>query len=363
MFRVLHIMGCSDIGGVSTVVLNYYRHMDRDCFQFDVAFTSDILGKSAEEFKAMGAEIFTMPKKSKGIRVYEEALENILNNNDYDAIHVHENFTSYIALRVAKKCGISKRIAHSHCGWHFLNISGMLRQYSGRILNSYYATDVIGCGKLAGETVFGKRRMEKPNAHIVPNAIDTSLFLFNESIRKEKRQLLGLEKSYVIGMVGRLSEEKNHTFAISLMEQLRDIIPEAVLLLIGDGEERDAICNHIEQCGLQDRVIVLGNRPDVPELDQVIDVAVLPSLNEGFPVAAVEYMAAGLPLLVSNTITDELAFGADVEYLPLDDQEQWLKALCKYRHDEKRSSRSSHLDEHGLDISFAAKKLESIYRG
>ena len=107
-------MAGADSGGISMVVLNYYRHMNRDLVHFDVAITTDQSWKNAEGFINLGCHIFRLPLKSRGIQQFEKALVDLLVTNKYDAIHVHENETSYVALRVAKRCGVKQRISHSH---------------------------------------------------------------------------------------------------------------------------------------------------------------------------------------------------------------------------------------------------------
>lgn len=362
MIRVLHIMGCSDVGGISTVVLNYYRFIDRTQIGFDIALTVPTVGRNARELQELGANIHFLPLKSEGIGAFQQALRELLEREKYDAVHVHESETCYVALQVAKKLGIRCRIAHSHTSSPYEGIKGEIRRLSGCVLNYHFASHVIGCGKLAGERVFGKWNMRRPKALVLPNAIDTPQFAYDETVREEVRTELDLEGKYILGMVGRLCVEKNYPFALELIASLSREDPDCLLVIAGGGEEQEAIERKIEELGISEHVKLLGRRGDVNRLYQAFDVFLLTSFTEGYPVAAVEAMAAGLPVLLSDVITDELQFGSAVEYLPLKNSGLWLAAVRRRKGDTGRKERQCEPEQHGLDIRTAAKQLEKIYR-
>jgi len=362
MIRVLHIMACGDVGGISTVVLNYYRFMDRTQIHFDIALTVPTVGRNALALQELGAKLHFLPLKSEGIGAFQTELKELLEKEHYDAIHVHESETCYVALQVAKKLGVPCRIAHSHTSSPWEGIKGEIRRLSGIVLNYHFATHVIGCGKLAGERVFGKWNMTRPKARVLPKAIDTRLLAYNETMRREVRAELGLDRKLVLGMVGRLCVEKNYPFALELIAGLRQEEPDCVLIIAGGGEEQEAMERKIRELGIENHVRLLGRRSDVHRLYQAFDIFLLTSVTEGYPVAAVEAMAAGLPVLLSDVITEELRFGSAVEYLPLNKPEQWLKAISGWKHAAGREARQSEPAAHGLDIRRAAKELEQIYR-
>lgn len=361
MFRVLHVMGCGDAGGISTVVLNYYRFIDRTKIHFDIALTVPTVGQNARALEALGAEIFILPMKSEGLGAFRRELARLLREGRYDAIHVHESETSYVALQVAKKVGVPCRIAHSHTSSRNKGLKWELRRLSGCLLNYHYATRVVGCGQLAGERVFGKRNMKRPKALVLPNAIDTVKFAYNEAVRGEVRRELGLEGRFVIGMVGRLSPEKNPGYAVDLLPLVRQRIENAVLVMAGDGPEEESIRARIHGQNLEDAVLLLGKRDDAQRLYQGFDLFLLSSFTEGFPVVAVEAIASGLPVLLSDTITRELSFGSAVTYLPLEDPAQWVRAMETWLNPGGRIKRQTEAAENGLDIRTAVQILERVY--
>jgi len=191
--------------------------------------------------------------------------------------------------------------------------------------------------------------------------VDTARFAYNEAVRREVRAELNVENNFVVGMVGRLSEEKNNLYALELMPRVLKEIPNAVLVVAGNGPDEEIFRIKVQQLGLQECVRQLGRRSDVDRLYQAFDVYLLPSFTEGFPVAAVEALSSGLPALLSDAITRELEFASAVQYLPLNQPERWVQEILKWQHDTDRSMRQQEPAENGLDIRSNAKRLEKIY--
>lgn len=361
MIKILHVLAGADVGGISTVVLNYYSFIDKQKFHFDLAITADKIGLNGKKMQDMGANIYKLPLKSKGLKAYEKQLEKIIKENSFHAIHVHDSETSYVTLRIAKKNGIPCRIAHAHTASPYIGLKSNLRRISGCIFNSIFATDIVGCGKLAGEKIFGKWNMKSKKATILPNAIDTEKFYFNDEDRKKMRKELSVEEKFVIGMVARISYAKNIPYAIELFEKIKDKISNACLIIAGSGEDEEKLKYVINRSKYCNDILFLGRRSDADKLYQAFDLYFMPSLYEGFPVAGVEAMATGLPILLSDTITTELEFGSAVKYLPLNDKDAWVESAFSFLHDNYRKQRTHEVKNNGLDIRNTVATLEQIY--
>lgn len=363
-FCVLHVMGTLANGGISSVVLNYYSLMDHKKVRFDIAVTSDSFGSNADRFRSLGSRIYTIPKKSQGIKAYTDALTQILSKTKYDAIHVHERDTSYVALRTAKKLGVKKRIAHAHSARPIQGGRDRVRQLASAVLNPLYATDLLACGILAGERTFGRLNTRTEKFRVLPNAVDTARFAFQPEVRAVKRKELGVEGRFVLGMVGRLAPVKNIPFAIQLIGRLRQRMPDAVLIIVGDGSLKPVLEQMVQKSNLEDAVHFLGLKADPENYYQAFDVMLLPSFEEGFPVSAIEAMSSGLPVLLSDTITAELGFSSAVRYCPLGVQDQWLENLIRLREHESdhiRKARQHEVKDNGYEIGETVKLLEEIY--
>lgn len=364
MFRVLHVMGTLDVSGISSVVLNYCTFMDRTKIHFDIAVSGIAYGKDTESFQNLGCKIYKIPLKSQGLRPYISALRKILSETHYDAVHVHEQDTSYVALFTAMMMGVPKRLAHAHSAVMVRRRRDKVRMLACRILTPLFATDLLACGTLAGEKSFGCLNMKSRRFKILPNAIDTARFAFDPIIREKMRKELGVENSFVLGIVGRLAPVKNHVFAFRLMEALKKTIPNRVLLVLGNGPMQTWLEEIVRRSNLEDTIRFLGKKQDPESYYLAFDALLMPSVYEGFPMVALEAMASGLPILFSEAVTEELSFGSAVQYLPLDNQKQWLKSLVRIRDTEKEENRvlrQYEVKDHGFDLRDTVRILEKIY--
>ena len=356
-------MGSASAGGIAAVVLNYWKYMDAKEYSFDIALYTEP-GMLGQKLISMGARCFKLPPKHLGIKAHCDALRALLTEHHYDAVHVHGADTAYVSLRVAKRCGVKIRIAHSHSAAKNKTLNQRLRLAASAILNPIYATDLLACGRLAGERCYGKLNTKRKMFTVLPNAIDTERFAFDPAARERVRRELGVSDKYVIGMVGRLSPQKNIPFALNVIRALHERVPDSALLVVGVGEQQKELERTIEENSMADYVRLLGKHADVENYYQAFDLLLMPSLYEGFPVVGVEAMASGLPIVLSDTITDELNFGDDVYFLPLGNAAQWATLLQELRPKTDpalRTQRQRRVKENGFEIRDAAKKLEAIY--
>lgn len=364
MIRVLHIVGAAVYGGISTVVLNYYNNINRSKIHFDIVVTDRYIGRNAKALEKMGCTIYPICLKSENINLYTSQLTKIIKEGNYNVIHVHGNDTSWVSLRIAKKLGIRTRIAHAHTAGHLgaNNLRFRVRQSICQFFNRYYATNLLSCGKNAGEFIYGRNGVKSKKHMVLPNAIDVSRFSFNFDKRQEIRSVLKLHNKFTVGMIGRVAPPKNTVYAISLFKAIKDKVANAKLLIIGDGPDMVKTKAEVERLKLDDDVLFLGQRSDVYDLFQALDLYLLPSLYEGFPVAAVEAMATGLPCLLSDTITNELSFGENIHYLPLSNPDVWGTVASQYSNLHlDRSLGHQEVQDNSLDITKVSKKLEELY--
>lgn len=358
--RILHIMGSADAGGVEMVVYNYMKYIDQQRFHFDFALTGHQPGMLGKKMIDSGAHFYPLPLKSNGILAFEKALKDLLTKERFDAVHVHGNSTSYVALRVAKRCGIPCRISHAHTAGKPNRLKDWLIIQSGHILNKYYATHLIACGSKAGELVFGSNAMKTKKAVVLPNSIESDLFCFNPVIREQVRKELNIGNRYAIGIVGRLDPQKNYSFILPVIKKLHNQTSDFSLIIVGSGSQEDDLRKYCNVNQMNDYVHFIGVRNDIERIYQGLDVFILPSLYEGFPVAALEAIAAGLPVLLSDRITPELNFFKTVEYIPLVEK-KWVEVLTNRPINNARENGEYEIKKYHFDIKDTAGILQSIY--
>jgi glycosyltransferase involved in cell wall biosynthesis len=131
-----------------------------------------------------------------------------------------------------------------------------------------------------------------------------------------------------------------------------------MLLLVGVGPLMQETAKKAVELGIAERVIMTGNRDDVPALLGAMDVFAFPSLWEGLPMTVVEAQAAGLPCVISDTITKEVGLSDLVRYLPLGDAEMWADALLERR---AREDVTDAIVKAGYDIRVTAQRLAELY--
>ena len=357
MIRVLHVVTYMGRGGLETMLMNYYRHIDRSKVQFDFLVHREFEADYDEEIKSLGGRIYHVSRLVPWSRRYKAELRRFFRTHpEYKIVHVHQDCLSSVALQCAKDCGIPVRIAHSHNSNQDKNIKYLFKRYYMRKIPET-ATELFACGKAAGDWMFGGKAYQ-----LLPNAIAAEKYIYEEEKAKKIKKELDLEKNIVIGHIGRFNLQKNHKFLIDIFEKCFEKNQKVRLMLIGDGEGRKEIENKVKERGLQDKVLFMGVRRDIPELLQAMDVFVFPSLYEGLPVTMIEEQAAGVPAVISDRVSEECIITKDlvkVEGLE-ETPEQWAGEILKQVKISKRD-RSEEIKKAKYDVETNAKWLEEYY--
>ena len=357
--RILHMIGSFEVGGSQALVINYYKAMDRSKIQFDFIVDHPDRMALAEVVRSMGARIYEMPSfTGKNYFQVKKAWKTFFSEHpEYKILHSHVRSYASVYIPIAKKHGL-KTVIHSHStsnGKGLVSIVKRILQYPLR----YQADYLMACSNEAGRWLYGKKACLKDNYVFLPNAIDTEKYRYSEETADKYRKELGLTDRFVIGHVGRFHEAKNHMFLLDVFAGICKKRSDAVLLLVGDGDLRDSIKEKIHTLGLEDRVILTGNRSDVPDLMKAMDVFVFPSKWEGLPVTVVEAQAAGLTCYISDTVTKDVDVSSLVKRLPIVSSEVWVDEILSS--DLKRSDVIDEIVAAGFDVKKAAVSLEEFY--
>lgn len=362
--RVAQIMGKWLGGGVESVVMNYYRHINREKIQFDFICDNDSTDIPYEEIEKLGGKVILIPPYQKIIKYHKE-LKKVLKDGKYKIVHSHINTLSVFSLFAAKSAGVPVRIAHSHSTTNKKEKKKNLLKQVLRPFSKVFATDYMCCSELAGRWLFGNKEYDKGNVYLLNNAIDLDQFKYNEQIRKEKRKELNIEDStLVIGHVGRFVEQKNHRFLIDVFHEVHKQKENSILLLAGQGPLMDEIKEKVKTLGLEDNVRFLGQRNDINELYQAMDVFVFPSLYEGLGMAVVEAQVSGLPCVVSTKVPQIAKVTDRIIFMNLDSQiKKWTDGIIKSLNKGDRKN-IKFIDEiKNYDIRKESAQLEKFYLG
>ena len=351
--RVAQVLNRMDSGGVESVVMSYYRHIDRSIVQFDFYIAEDSSFPQREELEGLGAGVTLIPPYSRPF-AYHNALYKAFKEKRYRIVHAHLSTMSVFPLFAAWRAGIPVRICHNHTTAYWGEGPKTLLKYILRPFNKIFATDYFACGETAGRWMYGDRCFDSGRVTVMPNAIDTEKFVFDPEARVALRKELGIpQDAFVVGHVGRFMYQKNHSFLIDIFAELQKEKPGARLLLIGEGELMEPIQKKVQRLGLEKSVIFAGTRSDVNKLYSVMDVFCLPSFYEGMPVVSWEAQANGLPCVFSDRVSKEAKKSKQYQSLPLDFAiKHWVEKIL-----ESRRSIQNIVPE----ILKSAKDLESMY--
>ena len=348
-------------GGAETMVMNYYRQIDRTKVQFDFLLHREEIGTYEEEISSMGGIIYRLPALTlkTAWKYRQQVYEFLKNHPEYKCIHIHSSGVAYFVAQAAHQLKRKVIIQHSHaCARNVIDWTTPIR-YICKVATRKYLTHFFSCGKEAAEWLFGKKGARK--AVILPNAIDSEKFAYSHDNHLLLKKSFGWENKYVIGNVARFFPPKNHFQLLEIFKATLAIKPNAHLVLVGkkDGYYEELV-QRVEVLGLSDYVEFTGARSDIHLLLQAFDVFLFPSLFEGLSVAMIEAQAAGLKIIASENIAKEVSICPDlVEFMSLGEPcKKWAERLISTYH---RFDRHDEICISGYDIRKNAVFLQEFY--
>ena len=356
MIRVLQCVNNMHRAGLETMLMNYYRHMDRDEIQFDFLTHRPERSDYDDEIERLGGKVYYAPRLyPQNYAAYFSFMKLFFREHpEYQIVHAHIDAMSYLPLLAAKGAGVPIRIAHSHSTSIDRDMKYPIKQ-GFRLLLPTAATHRFSCGQAAGEFLFRGKDFT-----LIPNAVEGEKYQPDPVLRAQVRAELGLADKTVLGHVGRFSYPKNHEFLLDIFAAAVRMNENARLLLLGAGENEAAIREKVQRLSLTDKVIFLGSQADVARFYQAMDVFVMPSRFEGVPLTGVEAQFASLPCVFSDRVPTEVAFTEGCSFLPLEaGADKWAEHVLACAKEEKPAAL---LTEARFDIHTAADMLADTYR-
>lgn len=355
--KVLHIGLDAARGGIESFLMSLQQNISADGIIFD--YVSYVPHPAFEsELKSFDSKIYAIGDRSR-VGSYWRSLREIY-SNQYDFVHIHKNSAlDPVPFLCAKFSGVPRIVAHSHNTDPGFGTAKKIVHGVGTQIINHVSTDFFACSQMAADWLFGSKSRE---SKIIWNGVDTARFKFDAIERHQLRRRLGLEDAVLVGCVGRLVEQKNHKFLLELFAKMAVLDPRAHLLLLGAGPLKNELVAIAESMGMESRITFLGAVDNVGAYLSAMDLLVMPSLYEGLPIAAIEAQMAGLPVVMSDSITSEAVINENVVRLPLSmSATEWAHCCVCAAHDSRIVMTEEKLRRY--DAAATAADLKDFYLG
>ena len=353
-------------GGVSQIVVDYYKRLNHSKIVFDFEVFENTEQGFADEVLPTGSRIFYNCTYRDGLLRSVKNKYRHIKESGCDAIYTHLGDKAVVELLFAKLLGVKKRVVHSHNACERESRFGRIRRKLCSFFVRNLATDMFACSREAGEWAYGKKACLSERFHVINNGINLIKFTPDKSVREFVRNSWDLSHANetVIGCVGRFSNSKNHEFLLDVFDAMLKINSNIRLVLIGDGPERIQIENKIKALSMENKVRILGVRPDVDKLLNGIDIFVLPTRYEGLGIVFIEAQAMGIPCYgTKEGVPPVVGVSELMHFMSLSDSpKHWAETILSDCEKKCNDSVNTHeaIRKAGFDIDAEAHKLEEL---
>ena len=361
MIEVLQFGLGTNPGGIETYLRKIWNHIDHKRFHFNFI---DMTGEDQtpcfyDEFRASHCTFYPITPRQVSVRQNKADIQRLFMNNHFDILHFSVNTLSYILpVEEAMRAGCSVIVHSRSAGAAKRFITNTLHSINKKRISKWPITR-IAVSPMAGEWLFGKSPFE-----VYHNGVDTKRFAFSEVNRSMVRRNMKCEDKKVIANVAAFLPAKNHIFMINTFEAYQRAYPNTVLWFIGDGPLRDQAEQQVKEKGLEESILFLGKRNDLPELYAGMDMLWFPSVYEGLGNVVLEAESEGLPCLLSDCIPQDTLIMDNAFSFSLNaTTEQWIEKIHETINaqtpDRKICNRI--VAEKGWSVEAEIKRLEELY--
>ena len=355
MKKVLHVLRCFSNGGTEKYVINLLKETYK---QYEnIILVYDDVTCWEKELAGMNINIIRIdnPKKQRLINFIKN-LRKVIRENEIDIVYSYTHYNSAIVMLCAYLEKVKIRITHSHrsSSEQKQSLKYYVYMFFSKLLIHFYSTDKLACSSEAGNDLFFN------NYKIINNGIELDKYLFNKNLRFKIRESLDISKDcHVIGMIGRLDENKNVTYMINVFAEYCKCVDNSKLILIGDGNQKNNLILYAREKGIEDIVCFLGVKKNANEYYNAFDLYTITSFKEGLPFVLIEAQTNGLKCLASDTVDKMSNITNNVTFLPLNDVELWVESIIN--NINKRYNCIKAIENSGFSLSESIKEVIKIY--
>ena len=304
--KILHIVATNKLSGAEKVVSDICTNLDNNYTPI-VICAGDPLRKYYEEkgIKVYCADI-------SGLKLSEiKKIRKVVEFENIDIIHGHDVKASIGGYLAGRSRGIPV-VSHMHTPYEWMKGRSPLK-YIDRFFRKKYALSIACSKEVKSYYIAHNNSVDAEKVIYMDNSFNFNEFnKYKIADKDEFKSKLNIKDSiYVFGFLGRLLEIKGADLMIEAFNEIKNKAADSVLLIVGDGEEREHLENLVKQFNIEDRVIFAGYQKNVYDYMNVFDCFILPSVREGLPMAVLEAMAMKKPVIstpvsgLKNLITQE----------------------------------------------------------
>lgn len=342
-------------GGLTTVVMNYYKALGKTGIAIDIASTNEAPKVLLQELKKNESQYYNLGRRS-DIFSYTKKLNEVLKKH-YDVVHVNGNSaTMLLELLPARINHVHTRIVHVH---NTKTQHPVLQKIIYPLFKSSY-NKAVAVSEDAGKWLYGD------NYIVLNNAISVKEYSFSLQTREKIRNSLGISsRTFVIGNIGKLNFQKNHQYLLEVFTRFKKSIDDCKLIVVGGGELEDELKRKAVGLGIREDVIFTGMMDDASEYIQAFDFFAFPSRFEGLGLALIEAQASGLKCIISDRVPKEAVVTNQVKVMSIDGEaDEWADYIVQninYDRIKNAKNAAESIKSHGFDISTEAEKLRRLY--
>lgn len=356
-------------GGIESFLMGLFRRLQGKGYVFSLFSTWDWNDKMDEELMKLGIDRYTVfpghkPGQVRRLHEGSIAFDKLIDEIKPNVVYVNTmNGMGFLYTDVAKRRGVSTRVAHSHnsaFGSGQAMAKAIMHAF-GKIVLGRSATACLACSADAGRYLFGERPFT-----IVNNGIDTRRFAFDSAAREALRIKLNIPQDVLLfGSVGRIAEVKNPLFQIRVFREILRLEPNAYYLMVGSGDMENQVRTLIEELGIADRVIMPGYLPDPAPVYSALDCFLMPSYFEGLAIVCIEAQCARCAIVCSEALPPESHVTDAEVLLPLSSGERaWAeKAVEMARVSSDRTSYAALVRKAGFDMDTTVRQVAEVLGG
>lgn len=366
--RIVHVVYSLGMGGQERIISDLAFSQRKQGHEVAIFSLTRKDGPFHEMLEGYGIRIFEFHKRDGFSPSLLFKICSQLRNLSADVVHTHNHMPNLYGA-IAGFLSRTPTVINTRHGYG--GVKTNRRQEAIFRFSSLFTYRVVAVSKALVDHYIGIRAVSAEKVVCIPNGIDVKKYSSaSPSDRSDFRKELGISSNTPLcGIVSRLSSEKNLFLFIDAVRRVTNKMPTAMFVIAGDGPERNALSAHISGNSLDDNVLLLGQRNDIPRLLSALDLFVLCSKTEGMPLTLIEAMAAGRPVIATDVggVREVVEDGRTGIVIPSGDEvvlsEKMLELLLDRRKSKSLGSAAKERAFSHFHLSSMVDSYFKLYRG